>query len=58
MEGFAAQRRLDAGQFSQVHELQVAVIYLAVPDLLQAMLKGFSDAKALHPVPFLYVKAM
>lgn len=58
MEGLAAQGRLDAGQFSQVHELQVAVIYRAVPNLLQEMLEGVSDPITFHPVSFLYVSAM
>lgn len=58
VEGFAAQTRLDAGQRSQVHEFQVAVIHRAVPELLQEMLEGVSDSETLHPVPFLYVNTV
>lgn len=58
MEGFAAQRRLDAGQLSQVHELQVALVHRAVPQLLQEMLEGVSDSETFHPVSFLYVDLM
>lgn len=58
VEGFAAQRRLDASQLSQVHELQVAVIHRAVPDLLQEMLEGVSDSKTFHPVSFINVNTV
>lgn len=58
MEGFSAQRRLDASQFGQVHQLQVAVIYRAVHKLLQEMLEGVSDAELFHPVSLLYVNTV
>lgn len=58
MKGFAAQGRLDSSQLSQVHELQVAVIHRAVPQLLQEMLEGVSDSETFHPVSLLDVNAV
>lgn len=58
LEGFASQRRLDAGQFDQVLELQAALIYGAVTKLLQETLEGVSDSKTIKPVPSLDVMTM